>query len=385
MKILFTVASYYPDIGGVQMVTQNTAEEMVRQGHDVTVLISGNPQKQPSHNLRGVKLEYYNLHTEKDRIVGNKKRYVVYMKEKCKSYDVLINVSVHSALTDALLPVLKDLSCVKMLYLHGIYEFRWTEKDKSSFQRIASKLYYNIRRRRFYASLYRYAKNYDLISHLSEEDISLKYMVEHGINQNIVIHNAAEEAFFQPPVSQCKERFFLHVANYAEHKNQEFSLRAFYKASCADTKMVYIGAEENAYYCYLKKLNEMLSEEYGGKRVSFLTGVSRKDTIEMFKHATAIILSSRVEKFPMVLVEGMACGVPFISTDCGSVKSLPGGYVVHDISEMGELMTKVVDKHQEILCLCSAGREYAIQNFSLEKNVKQLVHNLKKRVGNVYE
>ncbi len=379
MKFLFTVASYYPIVGGVQMVTQSMAEELVKNGHDVTVIISrnNNIQEFPMHN--GVKLEYWDLYTKKDRIIGNQNKYVCYLKEMCENVDVLVNVSVHSALTDALLPYIGEIKCCKVLYLHGIYEFGWSQKDKSSPGRIVSKLYYNARRRKFYANLYRYAKTYDLIVHLDQNDSSMKYMEKHGVTQNIVIHNAAERAFFEPASTECNENYFLQVANYAEHKNQEYSLRAFYQSNCPEMKMVYIGSQKNAYFEYLIQLNEKLRNEHGERNVEFLVGIDRQETIEKFKHATAIVLSSRVEKFPMVLVEGMACGIPFISTDCGSVQFLPGGYVVHNISEMAERMRALANDNSLIKPLGRCGMEFAQKNFSLEQNIKAFVNEIQRR------
>lgn len=379
MRFLFTVASYYPVTGGVQMVTQYTAEELVRQGHEVTVLISRNNGIQELKERNGVRLEYWDLFTEKDRMIGDRKAYVQFLKKRCENIDVLVNVSVHSALTDAVLPYIGEFRCKTVLYLHGIYEFGWNKKDKSSPVRILSKLYYNSRRRLFYAKLYKYAKNYDLIVHLSQDDISMKYMQRHGVTQNIVVHNAAESAFFAPPVSECQEKYFLQVANYAEHKNQEYSLRAFYKADCRNMKMVYIGSQKNSYYDYLIRLNEQFKREYGERNVSFLTNVSRQDTIEAFKHATAILLSSRVEKFPMVLVEGMACGVPFISTDCGCVSSLPGGYVVHSVEEMANQMRLLSSDSTIGVAVGEHGKQYALNGFSLEQNVRYLVEEIIRR------
>lgn len=376
MKFLFTVASYYPAVGGVQMVTQCTAEELVRQGHEVTVLISHSDNIYEQKTLNNVQLMYYDLRTEKDKIIGDKTHYVQFLTELCKNVDVLINVSVHSALTDAILPYIKKLNCKKILYLHGIYDFKWSKQDKSSIIRILSKIYYNLRRSYFYSKLYKFAKNYDYIIHLSEDDISMKYMKRHGITQNLVIHNSAERAFFEPPALKCNEKYFLQVANYAEHKNQEYSLEAFYKSKCKNIKMVYIGSNKNSYYEHLIEVNKKLIKKYGEKTVEFLTDMDRNDIIEKFKHATAIILSSRVEKFPMVLVEGLACGVPFISTDCGSVKSLPGGFVIDSIDEMAECMEKLETTSNIIIDLKEKGYEYAYQNFSLEKNIKALIEKL---------
>ena len=52
MNILFTVNTYYPLKDGVQFVTQYHAENLVKLGHDVTVvtLAYNSPIKQENHN-----------------------------------------------------------------------------------------------------------------------------------------------------------------------------------------------------------------------------------------------------------------------------------------------------------------------------------------------
>ena len=77
MRFLFTVASYYPVAGGVQMVTQYTAEELVKMGHEVTIIVSNydrNGNEIPSHN--GVNLLYTDVYSFRDKIHGNKDEYI---------------------------------------------------------------------------------------------------------------------------------------------------------------------------------------------------------------------------------------------------------------------------------------------------------------------
>ena len=373
MKIMFTVASYYPSIGGVQKVTQNVAEELARRGNDVTVLVSNNKCEKKLSSLNGVKIIYWDLYTYKDRIIGDKKSYIEFIKKQSNLIDVLINVSVHSALTDVLLPHTHEIKCKTILYLHGIYDFSWSQKDKSTPIRIVSKLYYNIRRRLFYRKLYRYAKNYSMIIHLSENDMSLKYMKDHGIKQNVVIHNGAEKTFFDCPLLKNTDRYFLQVANYAEHKNQEFSLKAFYLSNIQDNiRLIYIGSEKNDYYKMLKDLKSKYDKIYGQREVELLTNISRQETIDYFKGAIAIVLSSRVEKFPMVLVEGNAASVPFISTDCGNVKELSGGIVVKSIEEMSEAFRIMANDLTVRRMYAKKGYEEASLKYSFDKNIEYL-------------
>ncbi|MGN1092310.1 MAG: hypothetical protein ACI4RS_01525, partial [Monoglobaceae bacterium] len=147
------------------MVTQYTAEELVKMGHEVTIIVSDSDRKGnkiPNHN--GVKLLYTDIYSSRDKIYGNKDEYIELVQKEAADKDVMINVSLQTATTDVLLPIIHSFSCKKVLYLHDIHDFRWQKSDTESVKRIISKIFYNMTRRRFYASAYRYIKNYDLIT-----------------------------------------------------------------------------------------------------------------------------------------------------------------------------------------------------------------------------
>ena len=118
-------------------------------------------------------------------------------------------------------------------------------------------------------------------------------------------------------------------------------IRSFYKAKIFDGKLILVGSEKTAYYETLVKLDAELSVALGETRVEFLTGVSREKTIQLIKNATLYLFGSKSEMFPISVVEAIAAGVPYISTNVGCVKSLPGGVVVESEGEMTEWIEKL--------------------------------------------
>jgi glycosyltransferase involved in cell wall biosynthesis len=71
---------------------------------------------------------------------------------------------------------------------------------------------------------------------------------------------------------------------------------------------------------------ERQRDELGlGARVRFLGSRSREDVLRVFRAADCVLLSSRWENFPHVIVEALAVGTPVVATSVGGVPE-----VVHD-------------------------------------------------------
>lgn len=377
MRILFTVASYYPVSGGVQMVTQYMAEGLVKQGHEITVITSNQDCDRIINEHNGVRLLYTDVYKWHDVIRGNKQLYINTVLKEVESIDVMINVSLQTPTTDLLLPYLNKIRCKKVLYLHDMYDFKWSIMDKASLTRILSKLYYNFTRKIYYSRLYKKLYAYDLITHLTQFDNSYKYMLRHGIKNNIVLGNAALDSMFEPCQKKIDRAYFLSVANYAEHKNQKFILSAFYRSGC-NCEMVFIGRERNKYFDELLELKKKLDKKYGKRQVSFYVGISREETETFLKNAKAFILGSRVEKFPVVIVEAMASKIPFISTNVGCVKYLPGGFVVNSENEMAYWMSFIINNPEILIHYGNVGYKYASTNMTIQSRINLLLSSIQR-------
>jgi glycosyltransferase involved in cell wall biosynthesis len=63
-------------------------------------------------------------------------------------------------------------------------------------------------------------------------------------------------------------------------------------------------------------------------------GASRAETVSAVKEADLFILTSSWEASPLVILEAMAAGTPFVSFDTGCVREHAGGRVVASLPEM---------------------------------------------------
>lgn len=375
MKFLITVATYYPLADGVQMVTQYTAEELVRLGHEVTIITSTLKREEFPEMHNGVKLIYTDVYKLHGIIKGDKKKYTKLVLQEVADKDVMINVSLQTPTTDILCPVLDRIKCKKILYLHDIHDFEWHKDDFGNIKSTLSKMYYNVLYGLYYSIAHKYMRKYNLITHLSPFDSSIRYVKKHSISQNVIIGNAALDDVFKKEKgnSPCQMSYFLCLANYALHKNQMYVLNAFYKTENKDCKMVFIGRYANDYYHKFITEKKRLDTKFGIRQVEFKVGLSREETSRYIANAKSIILGSLIEKFPIVLVESMASKIPFISTDVGSVRYMPGGFIIHSQTEMAYWMDYILTNQKSAELIGEAGYVYATENMTVQSKVASLI------------
>lgn len=376
MKVVYAVATYYPQKNGVQSVTQKQAESLVKAGIDVVVVCgykNNNPQEE-YHN--GVKILRVNAFNKFVLNRGDKAKFVSLIKKECMDADALITVCMGSFATNWMLDELHNISCKKILYLHGIANF---EKINIKQFGVADYLY-RISKRLYWKIFYNFKWNrillYDAIVHIHEHDGSLAYITKRGYKNNYVIYNAIENEMFKAESNYADKDYFINVANYLPNKNQIFLLESFYRANLS-SGLVLIGSEDNEYYEKLTLLNEKLENQYGKKDVQILHHISREETVRYIKSALAVVLTSKMEKFPMTIIEAMAAGKPFISSDVGVVKHLPGGLVYKDQSNLIELLQKVEKDKEYRVLLGQQGYEFAKNELALEKHVEKMLNLFK--------
>ena len=370
MKILFTVSTYFPLRDGVQAVTTYLAEGLAQLGHSVTVFTSSKGDTlAPEEYHCGVRIVRFDISTRAGLYFGKKRNYIASVIQETNNTDFLINVCTQCANTDLLLPHLHQIKCPKMLYIHGIWDFRWN----SMYNGFAYKLWANMRWWYYYVSQRKNLREYDLISQLSEDD-GYKLFNKLGIENQVIMTNAVEEFFFFKPrswIEERKEKVLITVGSYSDRKNQKFVVDAFILSKSTDTRLVLIGNEENEYYRSLKSYIDSLDDDKSN-RISLLTNITRIEIADYLKSAYLFLFGSREEKQPVCILEAMATGLPFVSTDVGCVSSFPGGNIISTPDEMADRINFLVENPSEWEVLSQKGYEYAEKNARISDKVKDL-------------
>jgi glycosyltransferase involved in cell wall biosynthesis len=106
---------------------------------------------------------------------------------------------------------------------------------------------------------------------------------------------------------------FIACGLFREEKEFPLLLKAFHQLSQSnDCTLTLVG--KGQFEPLLKSIVKELNLE---SRVTFTGYLSQRDWIKQLCQSHALVLSSSVETFGMVVVEAMACGIPVVATRCG--------------------------------------------------------------------
>jgi len=337
----------------VREAMQRISEGLVARRHHVTVATTYHPQRD-SKVLNGVTIEQFDVHGRWTRgYRGEVRRY----QEFVRSFDcdVMMNYAAQQWSADLVFPLLDRLTCVKVFVPCGysaLYNWKWW----LYFRRLPSVL-----------------RRYDHIVYLSDNYRDKQFGDRNGIKHFSVIGNGASDEEFLNPKSGFRTEYgittslmFLCVSNYGPGKNQKMVLRAYQQANVPDSTLVFIGSELND---YANRLQYLVNGQ--NNTIRLLAHVPREKVIAAYHEADLFLFGSVVECFPLVIIEAMASRTPFISTDVGCVRSLPGGVVVYSVEEMANVIRRLADKGREWQLLSNAGREAWEQRYRWEKIVDQ--------------
>ena len=120
-----------------------------------------------------------------------------------------------------------------------------------------------------------------------------------------------------------------------------------------------------------------------GERVRFVGGLEREGVLRMFRAADAVLLSSRWENFPHVIVEALAVGTPVISSAVGGVPEVvrdgENGLLVPagDVDALAGAIRRLLGD-DEVRARLAAAAAPSVQSYSAERLLGQIEAELAK-------
>ncbi len=341
MKILYFITSL--SLGGAEKVTLNLAEEMIKKGHDVKLVYMFGEAK----------------------IFAQEKKLVI-QSLKLSSYMSLFFgfLRLRKILVDFNPDVVHSHMYHANIFIR-IYRLIFGLK------KLINSAHSSIEGSKFGMLLYRFTNFLsDLNTNVSNS--ALKSFIENGAfksKKSKVVYNGVDLEKFPYNIYNSKNKFnLIAIGRFAPEKdyiNLINAISILNKESNYNFNLSIVG--DGPDFLYIKKYINNLDLQDTVRLLG-----RRDDISELLALSGCLILSSKFEGLPTVIMEAMSCGCFIISTDCGGsaeiMKSDFGTLVpVGDSAALASAIKQYLEYSDDFLSKAAENaRKIILDNFSLK-------------------
>lgn len=345
MKILLTTPTYPPFNSGLGNAVQVQARLLVDAGHSVEIATGAKFTGSRLDESLGILIHTFNIQGEQSLlhpIRGDVQAYKLFLKSS--KFDVLVFNAWQTWSTDIPLAMLDRISGRKFLYSHGISTNLLIRGDY-----IRSILRY-ILWRPYWFKVVKSMKKLDGLLFLSDrgvdsrfDDLTLAQKLQ--IDTFIAPNSISEESmsYLQSPTRIFEDRSgFISVGSYTWLKGHDFVLKAYAQSKYKNIiPLTIFGQKFTAYTDYLRALATELGINNG--MVMFYEDISGIKLLNKYSESSIFICGSHTECQPLVLLDAMATGTPFISRSSGCIPFMSGGISVGDVHSAAIAINDLMD------------------------------------------
>ncbi|MDQ3008355.1 MAG: glycosyltransferase family 4 protein [bacterium] len=208
------------------------------------------------------------------------------------------------------------------------------------------------------------------VSKTARQQFLRTYSLDRYLPKTSVVSNGVSTDLFYPVTKKIKQKLqqkylqhtakvILYVGRIDEKKGIHQLIEAYSEVSVKNVHLViaYTSCSDDFSKSYLKCLKLLSSSS--SQKVTYIENPKRLH--EIYQLADCVVLPSKQEMLPLVMLESLASGIPFITTRVGGIPEiLTGKLKAYLISDFAVLSLKI--KIESILKLPIQHRQYLIND-----------------------
>jgi glycosyltransferase involved in cell wall biosynthesis len=327
LKILISLLYYFPHRTGLTIHVQQVAEELVRRGHEVTVITArynlNLPRDEEMHNgVRVIRL-WAPIHISRGMLMP---AYPWAMFLAMRQSDV---VSVHTPMLEtALIAILAKLAGIHVIPTHH-GDLILPPKPFNRFIQWTMFQFYKVLAH-FAPQLIGYSRDYAENSYYLQP-----YLDKTSVIYPPVLIPEPDREHAQKLRRQWQRGdgpVIGYGGRFVQEKRPDLAIRALevINQHYPDARIVFAG-EYDIPYENTWEMQRELVEKYRDQLIFLGLLEGRQELADFYAACDVIVLPSDTECFALVQVEAMLCGTPMVMTD------IPGGRVPVQVTGMGKL------------------------------------------------
>ncbi|WEK03791.1 MAG: glycosyltransferase [Candidatus Devosia phytovorans] len=374
MRVLVTTPTFPPHNSGLGNAALQQALGLQRRGVDVVVATGGD--RRAKETIEGIAVERFAvsgaeslLHPIRGDVTG----YLAFLEGS--AFDVLLLNAWQNWATDLAMRIAPQISGRKFLYSHGLSTnvFFPAQPVRSTLRFLAW--------RRYWWELARKSSLLDGVIALAETGTDsrfddVKVVRRSGTPVHIIANSASNGLQDRQLPHKSERRQIIAVGSYTWLKGFDFVLRA-YAASAARGRypLVLYGQHHTRFTTKLRHLARRL--DISDADLVFNEGFSGQQLAAEYSRAVLVISGSRTECQPLVLIDAMATGTPFVARPTGCIADMPGGVVASSPSEAARQIDRILADDSVWSGYSAMSIDAAATTYDAERNADLLLHLLR--------
>lgn len=300
---------YYPSIGGTQKLCQSVVDILHEAGNDVEVITTGD-------SSRDLDSFEYSLVSFPNLNFSNNPHFLTRYYKSVFVFADLFSPSLHTIQTDTINHTTLVLNLDENVY-------RWIKNEENGFtkENIATV----IEKLKSFDTVVSFCKDAPVNKFLEENNID--YIFIPNFSRDVKKTEIKEFDLYKTLGFDSTKKVIFNHGLFETRKNQLKLIESFHEADLkSEYSLLFLGSPRSqGDIPYFQKCKKFVDDNGLQENIKFVKGTNNISLIDsLLLKSDVYVLPSTAEGLPLVLIEAMSAGIPWVSTPVGGVPSVMG-------------------------------------------------------------